>query len=161
TTSGGASWTGLTLPGFFGSVQSVALDPANHLTVYASAGGVDKSTDGGATWSQNALSSVNVTAVAVGPASESYAATSIGVHKSTDGGASWSLKAAGMTDLNVSRIAVGSSSVYAATFSGLFKSTNGGTSWNLSNTGMVGGAVTALAIDPVTQSNVYAGASGG
>src|SRR5262249_56339736 len=67
TTSGGASWTGLTLPGFFGSVQSVALDPANHLTVYASAGGVDKSTDGGATVRPNALSSVKATPMGVGP----------------------------------------------------------------------------------------------
>jgi photosystem II stability/assembly factor-like uncharacterized protein len=162
TTSGGASWAAEPLPGFFGSVRSIALDPANHLTVYAATSGlgVFKSTNAGASWSQTALGSANVGVVALDQTSAIYGTTSIGIQKSTDGGATWTLEFAGLTDLNVGTLAVGNTALFAGTGTGVFKSTNGGASWALSNTGMVGSPVTALAIDPVTQSNVYAGSVG-
>src|SRR5262249_10536842 len=159
TLNGGGVWA---QSGNFFQAQSVAIDPANHTTVYAAAsnGGIFKSTDSGGTRG-GTLFTGNIRAVAGGPASPRYLAISAGVQRSTDGGATWSLVVSGLTDLNVLAIAVGSSAVYAGTGSGIFKSTNGGTSWTLSNIGLVGGSVVALAIDPVTQSNVYAGSLSG
>jgi uncharacterized repeat protein (TIGR01451 family) len=158
TLNGGASWA---QTGNFFQSQQVAIDPANHLSVYASINGtIFKSTDGGTNWSATSLSSGQFHGLVVGPASAVYGATSLGVQKSIDGGATWTLEVAGLTDLNVLSIAAGTSAVYAGTGSGIFKSTNGGMSWVPSSTGMVGGSVNALAIDPVTQANVYAGSAG-
>src|SRR5262249_29822598 len=50
--------------------------------------------------------------------------------------------------------------VYAAPFGGVSKSTDGGASWVAMSAGL-DNPVDALAIDPVTSSNVYAGTDGG
>ena len=50
---------------------------------------------------------------------------------------------------------VGTCSIFQST-GGLFKSTNGGGNWSASNTGLTGALYSALAIDPVTPTTLYA-----
>jgi hypothetical protein len=62
--------------------------------------------------------------------------------------------------LSISEIIVdpsASSTIYAATSSGLLKTTTAGTTWATSNSGLSNTNLTALAIDPVTTTTLYAG----
>ncbi len=85
-----------------------------------------------------------------------YAGTGGGVFRSTDGGLSWSPSNTGLTSLSVTAIVIHPTTrttLYAGTHSGVFKSTDGGTSW----TGATAYPfVTAMAIDPITPTMLYA-----
>jgi BNR/Asp-box repeat len=73
--------------------QCLALDPADHDTVYVglSGGGVRKTTDGGRTWKESGLEAEQVFSVAVSAADGAvYAGTEpSALYRSDDGGASW------------------------------------------------------------------------
>lgn len=99
---GGGSWTPLAPAfGFAGGGSTLlAIDPTNTQVLYvASFGEVWKSTDGGSTWSSASITTVQVAAVHLDPATPStvYAAThGDGVLKSTDGGATWNEASGGL-----------------------------------------------------------------
>ena len=72
--------------------QCLAVDPTNRDVVYAGLreGGVRRSSDGGATWSDCALSVPAVFSLAVAPDGAVYAGTEpSALYRSADGGASW------------------------------------------------------------------------
>ncbi len=124
TTNGGASWAAANAgigPG--AATLSLAFEPSNTNTLYvgmqAAGVGVYKSVDGGASWAPSGpgLSYFTsgfeavpvVTLLVVDPASPStvYAATdAAGVFKSADGGASWARSSAGLTNGNVTALAL-------------------------------------------------------
>jgi photosystem II stability/assembly factor-like uncharacterized protein len=148
STDGGKNWSALTInsddsqpPTVVIAGQSfnpqinliiaMAIDPRNSSTVYVStyAGGMFKTTDGGASWNAvpvNPNSSyVGANALAIDPQNSStvYAATTSGVFKSADGGASWRAVNAGLTTLRVQTLAIdplNANTVYAGSNGGVF-----------------------------------------
>jgi hypothetical protein len=177
----GSSWAPvLQIPNFnfFGtyySFLSVLVQPGSPDTMLAglSAGAVYRSTDAGATWTRvleatqflsmaNASSSPNVAYASMGLAQSSA------TYKSSDGGATWTALAAlgaspvraltvDPTDSDVVYGFVGSSAGGLA--AGLYRSGDGGGSWSLLAGGLADDAYTAVAVDPVSPSTVYAGSS--
>jgi hypothetical protein len=145
STDAGADWIPLTdnQPTLF--TGSLAIDPSNHLTVYAGTGdwstapgmGVLKSTDGGTTWTLLAQSTFNgqsISDLEIDPTNTSvlYAATSNGVWKSTNGAASWTrVLNPGGGFFNVVMDSTNSQTLYASSSQtgGVWKTTNGGTNW--------------------------------
>jgi hypothetical protein len=124
TTDGGANWSPLTDSQATLSIGAVAVDPNNHLTVYAATGENDRCGD-------------------CGP--------SQGVLKSTDGGATWMLLGQttfATSNSQASAIVVdrtNSNRVLVGTSTGLYISANGGSSWaasNLNNFGSLGNMTT-------------------
>jgi len=149
-----------------GLVYALAIDPVTPSTIYAGGrGGVYKSTNGGASWSQmsSGLTSTDIMALAIDPVTPStiYAGGRGGVYKSTNGGANWSQ----MTSTHVYALAIDPvtpSTVYAGNSNvGVYKSTDGGTSWSQMSSGLTDTDIRALAIDPVTPSTIYAGTLNG
>ena len=101
-----------------------------------------------------------------------YAATGIGVFKSSDAGVSWARKTVGLgapfvTDLALdptvpSTLYVGTAAYNVGTVAGVYKSVDGGEHWAASSTGISATtSISALVIDPVSPSVLYAGSSGG
>jgi len=108
STNAGTTWKPISDQAPSLAIGSVAIDPSNHLIVYAGTGaandggsqlgaGVLKSLDGGASWSVvgNADGSFygrTIHQLVIVPQNPSllYATTDIGIFKSADGGASWS-----------------------------------------------------------------------
>jgi photosystem II stability/assembly factor-like uncharacterized protein len=151
-------------------ITVIAVDPTNASIVYAGTdgGGVQKSTDGGTTWSaaSNGLTglALDVDALAIDPVTPStiYAGTVGGVFKSTNGGANWVEKNSGFNIRNTNGLAIDPTNtqvVYAALFgSGVYKSINGGDSWTPHNNGLAGAlGVHSVTIDPSNTLVVYAG----
>ncbi|MBI3784350.1 MAG: hypothetical protein HY270_13215 [Deltaproteobacteria bacterium] len=155
-------------PGTTG-IKALIVDPSATERLYAAtAVGVTKSIDAGATWNtvSTGLTNLHVNVIAVDPCTSDtlYAGTDGGgLFKSTNGGSSWSSTATGLYDY-VEAVAIDPTAcrtLYVATaaggdVAGLFKSSNGGESWELSSTGLPGSTfVTAIAIDPKTPRIVY------
>src|SRR5262249_32246100 len=100
-----------------------------------------------------------------------YAGTINGIYKTTNSGTAWTAAIYGLSLTNVTAVAVDPATpatIYAATsLSGLFKSTDSGGSWGSINTGIgstgngscLVPSFTALAIDPVTTTTLYAGSA--
>jgi hypothetical protein len=127
-----------------GRVTSLAIDPRDKSgnTVYAgaAAGGVWRSTDGGAHWSpvSDALPTLSVGALAVDPASgavlvgtgegntssDSYLGD--GVYRSASGTGGWVRSAGVPSNVVITHIELAGTHAYVATSSGLFRSTDGG-----------------------------------
>ena len=81
---------------------------------------------------------------------------------SHDGGATWTGSTSGLTDLNVTAVAVDPIALgvlYAGTTSGVFRSIDGGTTFAPFGTGLPNW-VTTVAVDAEAQ-GVYAGTDGG
>jgi hypothetical protein len=187
STNGGSSWSAVNtgLPTNLG-ITALAIDPLTPSTLYAGTstwpyGGVYKSINGGGNWSAAGLDGLYVTALAVDPATPAtlYAGTWLGgAFKSTDGGSSWSdidngLPYTGFGGSSVTALAlnpVTPSTLYVGVdyldlngygdvqdFYGVFMSTDGGGSWSQSLFSFT--PVSALAVDPVTPSTLYASKS--
>ncbi|HEV2063622.1 MAG TPA: hypothetical protein VGS00_03645, partial [Thermoanaerobaculia bacterium] len=94
------------------SVAALVVDPAVPTTLYCGAGGVWKSIDAGGHWTAAASGfppDVSVSALAMDRATPTtvYAGTqSSGVFRSTDGGSSWSAFNVGLTNMNVTALAI-------------------------------------------------------
>jgi photosystem II stability/assembly factor-like uncharacterized protein len=199
TTNGGADWKSV---GDFpnnlqAGVWTLAIDPSTPSTLYAGvddvpiymddgtiepgAGGVFKSTDGGATWNSVGLSGAAVTLLVIDPTQPNvlYAATAgdygapygfRGFFKSTDYGATWSSINNGLDSLfatgtNVSAIVIdpGNPNVlYAGSRgNGVFKSSDGGSNWVPFSDGLANLDIRALAVAADSAHTLYAGTSGG
>ncbi len=145
------SWTALGPGNIGGRTRGLVLDPnfGTSNTMYAGgvAGGVWKSTNGGASWTPltDLQPNLAVTTLAMAGSSTIYAGTGegyfnidavrgAGIFKSTDAGANWT-QLSGTANSNfffVNKVAVNSvnaSTVYAATRTGLFKSIDAGASF--------------------------------
>ena len=139
-------------------ISKIAVDPFDSAKVYAGlelggvcGGGVLRSTDGGATWTQAGAPEIRVSAIALDPVTPDtlYIGSNYtgGIFKSTDGGATWA-ECDVPSFVDVAAIAIDPlhpATVYAATSDGVLKSTDGGTHWSLS--GPYGYEATLL-IDP-------------
>ena len=168
STDGGASWraanSGIPRTGNFLACCSsgVVVDPQDSNTLYVPAMDpnplIFKSTNGGASW--NALNSLplRVQALIIDPQSTLYAVSRTGPFKSADGGASWRAANSGLRAIPVSSVAI-NPQITAFIYAGNFLSTDAGKSWFALNANF-GVSVAALAIDPQTPSNVYAGTGG-
>jgi photosystem II stability/assembly factor-like uncharacterized protein len=185
TTDGGASWQA-TSAGLLpaketaerrqhrldeGYVYALVVDRRDPDIVYAGTWekGVFKTTDGGASWRNVGLGSVNTLAldprdpdtIYAGAVGAAAGPTSIyhwsGVFKSSDGGANW--HPVGLTGTNVAALALDPQhpeTVYAGTDEkGVVKSMDGGRSWRPA--GLQGTNVGPLMLDPQHPETVYAG----
>ena len=131
STNGGGVWTAMN-NGMGGpsptNINFIVIDPANPATIYTGhgfSGGMNKSTDGAASWTplttdvpQGAVNAMAASSSAV------YASVgNTGVIKSTNGGANWASANAGLWSTFVRTLVVrpqDSSVVYAGTGSGFF-----------------------------------------
>jgi photosystem II stability/assembly factor-like uncharacterized protein len=180
----GAEWkainTGLTNM----NIRSLAIDPANSLTVYAgTSNGVFKSTDGGATWHHSGLPDRATSHLVIDFVNPSilYAATQCTrtacfcserfLFKSTDAGASWSDRVSPpdqACDLIRALLLDPSNpnTLYYAALNGngfppLSKSTDGGATWGYVPPWRYPTAppfddIAAIAINPLAPNNLYA-----
>jgi hypothetical protein len=168
------AWTALGPGNIGGRTRALVIDPRQPRTMYAAAvaGGVWKSTDGGASWSplSDLTANIAVNSLVMDPAHSNvlYAGTGegyfnsdsvrgAGIFKTMDGGATWTRLAATATpdffyvnDVKVS--ARDSSRVYAATDSGIFRSLDAGDTWTrVYATDVIGGCLDlALRTDRAT-----------
>ena len=130
-----------------GRVNAIAFHPTDSNTFFvgAAAGGIWKTTNGGATWSVNSdsLPTLGVSAIAVTKSNPSVMyfgsgdrdagdAVGYGVFKSTNAGASWSISNSGMGNRTVGKLIIdpnNASTLLAACNGGIYRSTNAGSSW--------------------------------
>jgi photosystem II stability/assembly factor-like uncharacterized protein len=147
------AWTELGPSNIAGRARTMVFDPADATVAYvgAAAGGVWKTTNGGANWTPltDLLPNLAVNALAIDPKAGGtlYAGTGegfgnadavrgVGIFKTTDGGATWThLEATrGRTEFFfVNKLVVSpndSQRVYAATSVGVFRSMDGGETWS-------------------------------
>lgn len=146
------AWQNLGPGNIGGRTRALLIHPTSPSTMYAGgvAGGVWKTTDGGASWVplNDLLPSLAIGSLAMDPTNPNviYAGTGegfgngdsvrgAGIFKTTDGGVTWAQLAATNTpdfhyvnDLAVSKN--GSHAVYAATRTGVWRSLDGGASWS-------------------------------
>lgn len=167
---GGASWTpaGSELQGQ--PVAALTVDPTDGDKLYAGSnnGTFFRSIDGGQNWSPSTgpTTTGTVSSIAVDPENPATLHLAAGtVFKSTDTGATWRRTSA---DFTATVIAIDPKTpllVYAGgirfgnsgTDPGIFRSDDGGETWTLPTRATHLGIVTAIAIDPVRPSVVYAG----
>jgi hypothetical protein len=145
-------------------LRDLAIEPSQPATVYAVGfGGVFKSTDGGARWTEKiqGLPERLVNTIAIDPLSSStlYVGTEHdGVYKSIDGGENWSPANDGLTASGTGAVdelavdAVTPSIVYAQTSDGIYKSTDGAANWIWKRH-----RCGPLLLDPSSPSTVWAG----
>ena len=177
STDSGGTWTNILANGT-NIIETVAVDPKTPSTIYVgqfvgTGASALISTNGGSTFTpiQTGMpSKTSVDVFAIDPATPAkvYAGTGNGVYKTTNSGGAWSETINGLALTNVTAVAVDPATpttIYAGTSaSGLFKSTDNGGSWASINTGIgnTGNGsclvpyFSALAIDPVTTTTVYA-----
>jgi photosystem II stability/assembly factor-like uncharacterized protein len=151
------------------NVTALAVVGDNPAVVYAATGnhGVQKSTDGGATWTRVTTEEPFLT-VAVSPQDSNRVLIGRqfgGMRSSTDGGVSWSPVTAGLSaEANISDIVFDPANpmiVYASDrMSGVYRSTDGGISWQAINQGLQMRTVNALALTP-DSAHLYAATEGG
>lgn len=148
-----------------GEIIALAADPQQSGVVYAgTAGGVFKSTDGGATWSRSSrgLMGGTVLCLAVAPSSRStvYAGTYRSLFVSRDGGATWA--GTPWNTGNVLVIAVDprdARRIWAGTSNGLYGSRDAGAHWSYVDAGQIA-RVVDLALDPAHPDTLYVASAG-
>jgi hypothetical protein len=188
SSDGGLHWRVLA-SGVFGTSYDVAVDPVTPTILYlvtdfahgiTAGSGLQRSTDGGMTWSNGVGLDGNITSIVIAPSSPTtlYAATAplefppplggpaggpVGLKRSIDSGATWMLLSTTPQDVNGLVLdPTNSLIVYAATNSlGVLKSVDGGFTFLSSSSGLPNAQVRALCIDPHTPSRLYAGTEAG
>ena len=160
-----------------GWVTALAVDPTDSDIVYANAGGIRKSTDGGHSWKTVFWNKSvgGIATLAIDPTSPHvmYAATmdvntgDSAVYTSEDGGKT--LRPTGLAHVP-NRDGFGYAfafdaqrpgTVYTAIGRTIFRTTDAGRSWLAIRRGLPGQVVTSLTADPRRPGTVYAGSSGG
>src|SRR3954468_7825766 len=161
------TWQALGPGNVGGRTRAIIIDPVTPNTMYAAgvAGGVWKTTNGGASWAplDDFMANIAVACLAFEPGNSSviYAGTGegffnadavqgAGIFKSTDAGATWT-RLASTNNSNfffVNDIVVSSANaqhLYAATRSGVWRSLDGGATWSLIlNVPTVAGSATGV-----------------
>ncbi len=162
----GTSWVPTAPAGL--AAQWLTFDPSASSTVYAAAYGVGvyRTTNSGLSWTllSNGQNSPLSLGIAVDPsASPTLYAATFGVPKSGNQGTTWVASGTGINNTTV-EVLVADPQTSTYLFGGtpylgeVMRSTNTVPSWSLINGGLSGaGAVTAIAIDPDTTTNVYVG----
>lgn len=157
TTDDGATWAALTISG---NLAAVAVDPANSNILYVGNrfGAALRSTDAGATWLgfSDTRAGRNAKCFGVGSGAIYLGGDANGVFKSTDQGNTWTEANQGLSNTQVSSVALNPSDpnvVYAGTKRGVFKSTDGGNQWVLKPASIPG--TEDLAIDPSDPHVIY------
>jgi photosystem II stability/assembly factor-like uncharacterized protein len=165
--NGGGSWAPLTSTMNF--VSALAIDPQASTTIYAGGTGVGpgvyRSADGGMTWARGIGSPANARTIVIDPTDSMIVyALGGGLFKSANSGASW-----GPLSIAASTFALDPqhpSTLYAAvppvfrpqSPGATYKSTDAGLTWaKLPDLGFV----TAIVVDPVTSTTIYAAAGTG
>lgn len=144
-------------------VRAIAVDRTSPSTVYATSDlhGVFRSVDRGSTWRpvDRGLPDLRAESLAIDPLTPSTLYVGMwlhGVFKSTDSGGSWTATGEGASE--VLGVAPGSpTTVYASSGQALVTSTDAGDSWHAAGGGLPDRGILALAIDPMTPSNLYVG----
>ena len=151
---------------------SVAVDPVQPNTVYASQGGVFRSTNGGLSWEPRRIGTAYCYQVAVHPRSSGtvFAATTSGIYRTSNGGAAWSRVSQGLPrSYGATLIAFDpflENRLFAwiqqagidATVGALVRSNDGGTTWQRLSTGpQQKQRIQSLAVDPRQPRILYAG----
>jgi photosystem II stability/assembly factor-like uncharacterized protein len=175
STDGGQRWT--RAPGSTGNVVTAIAFDAHHAgTVVAGTwgAGVITSTDGGETWSRTARPPGLVRTIAIDPLGSGtiYAGGPAGLSRSADGGSSWRrLRMPGAARPRVLAFALSEpQTLYASVVvpgrtqqchgalgaCRLMTSADGGAHWRVLRSGMHDIDATALAVDPLRASTVYA-----
>ncbi len=176
---GGDSWTTVRGPSSFH--ESLAIDPIDPADVFLGRGGaifgstfvpasVERTADGGSTWSTTSLDVFNVFALVVDPTNHLtiYAGTEAGVWRSVDGGATFSFLGSGLPagqpviglaidSTNASILYALAVDLHSGTPGGVFKSVDGGASWAPRNAGLPSLYLTTIAFDPTPPSALYVG----
>ncbi len=162
------TWQSLGPGNVGGRTRAIIIDPVTPNTMYSAgvAGGIWKTTNGGASWSplDDFMANIAVSCLAFEPGNSSviYAGTGegffnadgvqgAGIFKSTDAGATWTRLASTTTSdfFFVNDLVVGSGAnsqhIYAATRSGVWRSLDGGTTWAMiMNVPTVAGSATGV-----------------
>ncbi|HEY7574220.1 MAG TPA: hypothetical protein VIB08_03605 [Thermoanaerobaculia bacterium] len=176
STDGGATWT-QTGPSFHLFVHALVVEPGSSSTVWAAHQILQKSVDGGQTWSNALLDSIFSLLFDSRHPGTIYAGESWeepgfyypygsgwAVRTSRDGGATWT-RAGSPEEGAVTALAIDPFSddvVYAGTYAGtILRSPDAGASWERWNTQDIGYAVFALAADPARPGRLYIGGWGG
>ncbi|HKP45019.1 MAG TPA: SBBP repeat-containing protein, partial [Pyrinomonadaceae bacterium] len=165
---GGANWSLLSNGIATDRIQAVVIDPSNSSIVYAATEtDVYKSTNAGALFAIKAQNLFPNT-LAIDPATPAiiYAGSALGLFKSTNSGDTWSEVTYGpnvQPGEFVNAIAIDPVTptiVYVGAGDGVFKTTSGN-NWVSLNSGPLANfaSVTALVIDPLNRSVLYAGLS--
>ena len=118
-------------------VSDLAIDSAGTIFAPGEFGGVRKSTDNGASWTQISLRETLITSIAISSRGSLFVGTTkLGVLRSTNDGNSWTN--VGATQSIVTSLAADSKgSVFAGSFTeGVFRSTDNGDSWYQKTEGM-------------------------
>ena len=140
---GAASWTNI-YPDI--NLTAIVLDPVDPNTIYVAGRAVNKSTDGGATWTVSL--DISTQALAIDPKNPSvlYAGTYDGVLRSTDGGVTWADFSAGLPAKSVSSLAINAETqtVYASMYGGVYAAEVSG----------AGRQLQARGVDPVSNTAV-------
>ncbi|MBI4863001.1 MAG: IPT/TIG domain-containing protein [Candidatus Riflebacteria bacterium] len=157
------------------NIHSLALDPTSPNTITAATwgGGVFRSSDGGASWteSNNGIpgSSRNLSSIIMDPRTQAILYTgprygAWGVYKTLNSGATWTPVSNGLVTNWRRPILIhptDPNTLYVGTAGrGVFKTTTAGVSWFEVNTGLGNVDVWALCIDPNDPQIVYAGTFG-
>jgi photosystem II stability/assembly factor-like uncharacterized protein len=121
-------------------------------------GGIFRSTDSGATWSNTDLPSTTVFSLVV-IGTNLFAGTYDYVYLSTDNGSSWSYASGGLTNHLVMSLAVSGTDLFAGTGgSGVFLSSDTGASWTRVSTGLNNTSLSkAIRAVSVSGTNLFVG----
>jgi photosystem II stability/assembly factor-like uncharacterized protein len=139
--------------GPFGGQVSCFAVMGTYLFAGTNGGGVYRSTDGGASWTQvnNGITEPCIETFAVS-GSKLFVGTTYftGVFVSSDSGATWTSVNSGMHGSRVEALAVSDSHMFAGTayYGGLFHSTNDGSSWTQVDSNLFDSDVRALSSAP-------------
>ena len=175
STNGGTNWVTNTNSLAVLGCSDLAIDPTTPTTMYLATGDIDagdtyatgvlKSTDGGVTWNQTALTfSVSqqrrIGRLLINSLNPNilFAATSNGIYRTNNGGSSWAqIKTGNFKDMEYRP--GDTSTVYAATTAGFYKTTTGGntsTSFVSISSGFpVGGNRVCISVTPADPNYVY------
>jgi photosystem II stability/assembly factor-like uncharacterized protein len=179
STDGGNHWIQMnnSLPNNSGAggsgwplVICLAVDPANHSTIYAGTygNGLFQSKDGAATWApvNSGMRDAYIAALSfVGNPSAIFAGTlGGGIYQSSDGAQTWSATNKGLDLALITALALDPAhpgTVFAAAFDGVQKTSDGGASWGPVTNGLPVDPVAALAVMPGSPAVLFAGTLGG
>ena len=155
-----------------GRLNCIAFHPTDANTIYvgAPAGGVWKTTDNGATWTQHiaGLTRLGVSSIIVHPTNHNtiYIATGdrdggdapgYGVWRSLDGGLTWAAHNNGMGNRTINELIMDPTNanvmVAAASNGRIYRTTDGGANWNST---FIGFNMKDIAMHPTNSSIIYA-----